>query len=150
MIRASIYGRIGADPVQRKTRTGKSMCTASVAVNVAKVGEEAPTEWISIVAFGAVGEALAQHVKGDLISAMGPLTRSTFTGRDGQERCGWSVLAEAVLSARPIGRPRARTLGAPRSRRRPPAANSLSPGHMPVLPDDSVADLWAGAETAGA
>jgi single-strand DNA-binding protein len=142
MIRASIYGRIGADPVQRETRTGKSMCTASVAVNVAKVGEEAATEWISIVAFGVVGEALAQHVKGDLISAMGPLTRPTFTGRDGQERCGWSLRAETVLSPRPIGRPRARTLGAQQGRRRPPAASSLSPDAP--IPNDSVTDLWAG------
>jgi single-stranded DNA-binding protein len=81
------------------------MCTASVAINVAKVGEEVATEWISIVAFGAVGEALAQHVKGDLISAMGPLTRSTFTGRDGQGRCGWSLLAEASSRRGRLGAP---------------------------------------------
>ncbi len=87
MIRVSIYGRIGGDPVERATKAGKPMVTASVAVNVAKVGEEAATEWISIVAFGTVGEALALHAKADPISVMGTLTRSTFTGRDGQERC---------------------------------------------------------------
>ena len=121
------------------------MCTASVAVNVAKVGEEAATEWISIVAFGAVGEALAQHVKGDLVSAMGPLTRSTFIGRDRQERSGWSLLAEAVLSARPIGRPRARTLGAPRRPRAPGPMrrDAASPATGAPLPDDGLDDLYA-------
>lgn len=145
MIRAAISGRIGADPVQRETRTGKSMCTASVAVNVAKVGEEAATEWIGIVAFGAVGEALTQHVKGDLISAMGPLTRATFTGRDGHERCCWSLLAEAVLSARPIERPRARTSGAQRRPRAPSAMrrHAASPAAAAPLPDDGVDDLYA-------
>jgi single-strand DNA-binding protein len=140
MIRAAIHGRIGGGPVQRETRAGKPMCTASIAVNVAKVGEEAATEWFSIVAFGAVGDALARHVKGDLISAMGPLTRSVFTTRDGQERMSWSLLAESVLSARPIGRPRARTP------KRPPHSVPQQSERAPrmELPNDSVADLWAG------
>jgi hypothetical protein len=143
MIRASIYGRMVAIPFNAKQKPGSRWSPPPFGVNVAKAGAEPLTEWISIVVFGAVGEALAQHVKGDVISAMGPLTRSTFTGRDGQERCCWSLLTEGVLSARPIGRPRAHTLSAPRSQRRPPAVNSLSPGHMPALPDDSVTDLWA-------
>ena len=144
MIRAAIHGRIGADPVQRETRTGKSMCTASVAVNVAKVGEEAATEWIGIVAFGAVGEALARHAKADPISVMGTLTRSTFKGRDGQERCSWSLLAEAVLSARPIGRPRARTSGAQRRPRAPGPVrrHAASPAAGAPMPNDRVDDLW--------
>jgi single-strand DNA-binding protein len=142
MIRAAIHGRIGGDPVQRETRAGKPMCTASIAVDVAKAGEEAATEWFSIVAFGAVGDALARHVKGDLISAMGPLTRSVFTARDGQERMSWSLLAESVLSARPIGRPRARAPGAPR-RPHAPAASSRSPGQATALPNEGVDDLYA-------
>jgi single-strand DNA-binding protein len=100
VIRASIQGRLGADPVQRATKTGKPMTTASVAVDVGQPGKEPVTEWINILAFGAVGEALAQHVKGDLIAAMGTLSKSTYVARDGEERSGLSLLAESLLSVR--------------------------------------------------
>jgi single-strand DNA-binding protein len=147
MIRAAIYGRTGSDPVPRQTRTGKPMVTTSVAVNVSKHGEEPVTEWFGIVAFGAVGELLARHVKGDLICAMGPLTRSAFVGRDGEERAGWGLVAEAVLSARTV---RDERLAASSTRRprgnRPPSRFYSSPkqsgGSVPDLPADDVADLF--------
>ncbi len=47
MIRASIYGRLGADPVERTTRNGKEMVTASLAVNAGRpdVGEDRVWNW---------------------------------------------------------------------------------------------------------
>ena len=102
MIRASIYGRLGGDPVERTTRNDKVMVTASVAVNAARNSAEEETVWISLAAFGRAAEALARHQKGDLLAAMGPLHRTRFTGRDGQEREGWSLTIDAVLSARTV------------------------------------------------
>jgi single-strand DNA-binding protein len=155
MIRAAIHGRLGSDPVQRESRTGKSMCTTSVAVNVAKVGEEAATEWFSLVAFGKAAEALAQHAKGDLVSAMGPLTRSTFQGRDGEERTSWSLLAESLLSARTVYDHPADTGATTRPRRARPSSPRSSSSRSslyaspkrsgtagPELPNDGVEDLW--------
>jgi hypothetical protein len=78
MKRASIYGRLGADPVRRATRTGGAMATASVAVNVARGGD---AEWVSVLAFGATAEVLSRHRKGDVAAVMGRLCRSCFTGR---------------------------------------------------------------------
>src|SRR5690242_12489742 len=98
MIHASLRGRIGNDPVQRDTRNGKSMVTTSVAVNVAKVGDDPVTEWVNLVGFGTVGELLAGHAKGDVIAVMGSMTKSTFTGRDGQEKSAWGVVVESLLS----------------------------------------------------
>jgi single-strand DNA-binding protein len=121
LIKVVTYGRIGAEPVQRETRAGKPICTASLAVNVAKQGEEPSTEWINLAAFGAVGEALAQHEKGDLLTAMGTLTRSKFTGRDGQERAGWNLLVESLLSPRAV-----RPSGTRRQTRTPPRPTALS------------------------
>jgi single-strand DNA-binding protein len=152
MIHASIRGRLGGDPVQRETRAGKEMVTASAAVDVAKPGEEPVSEWISIVAFGAVAKLLAQHAKGDAISAMGSMTRSTFTGRDGQERTSWSLLVESILSARTAAgnkRSREQHNGA-RARtgrgRKSPYAVQHRPTSVsgPPPPDDPVADLWRG------
>jgi single-strand DNA-binding protein len=146
MIRASVHGRLGADPVQRETRTGGAMVTASIAIDVARSGDEPATEWVSLVAFGKAGEALAQHGKGDLLSAMGPLTRSTFQGRHGEERTSWSLTAESLLSARTVyERPcDSNTSARPRSApRRSYSAQRQSAGApVPDLPADDVTDLY--------
>src|SRR5215471_16506879 len=132
MIRASIYGRVGNDPTTRTTRNGKMMVTASIAVDVARPGEEAPTEWLSVAAFGRAGDELARHQKGDLISVRGGLYRSSFVGRDGQERTSWSLTADAVISARTV-----RPSG---GRRQSPSTISRSSAQT-ALPSDSLHDL---------
>ena len=67
----------------------------------------------NLIAFSRTAEALARHVKGDLISCMGPLYRNRYTARDGQEREGWSLTVESIVSARTVrpggGRKRAET-----------------------------------------
>jgi single-strand DNA-binding protein len=144
MIRASIHGRLGNDPVQRETRGGRAMVTASIAVNVAKPGDEPATEWFSLAAFGKAAEALAQHGKGDLLSAMGPLTRSTFQGRDGEERTSWSLVAESLISVRTVyGRlPDSNTPSRPRRARTPNRSPKGSGRTVPDLPNDRLDDLY--------
>ena len=119
MIQASIYGRLGGDPVERKTGSGKAMVCASLAVNAGRGDGGEVTVWISLVAFGNTASALVRHHKGDLIAAMGPLYRTRFTGRDGHEREGWSLTVASILSARTVrpggGRKRAQPGGAPAS-----------------------------------
>ncbi len=102
MIRASVYGRLGADPVERETRNGKAMVTVSLAVSAGRPDADEETVWFSLAAFGRTAETLARHAKGDLLAAMGPLHRTRFTGRDGQEREGWSLNVEAIVSARTV------------------------------------------------
>ena len=116
MIRASVYGRLGADPVERETRNGKAMVTASLAVNAGRPDADEETVWFSLAAFGRTAETLARHAKGDLLAAMGPLHRTRFTGRDGQEREAWNLTVESIVSARTVrpsgGRKRAETVKA--------------------------------------
>ena len=113
MIRAALYGRLGADSVERETRNGKSMVTASLAVSAGRpdVGEE--TQWFNLVAFGRASEDLMRHVKGDLVACMGALTKNGYTARDGHERESWSLNVESIVSARIVrpsgGRKRAET-----------------------------------------
>jgi single-strand DNA-binding protein len=101
MIQSSIYGRLGRDPKVTTTKTGKPMCTASIAVDVGKEpGEE--TLWITVLAFGHLAEALQRHQQGDMLAATGRLTRSRYTGPDGQERESWSLIADALHSSRTV------------------------------------------------
>ena len=83
MIRASIYGRLGGDPIERSTYNDKPMATASLAVNAARANANEDIVWVSLAAFGKTAEALLRNVKGDLLAAMGTLYRTRFTGRDG-------------------------------------------------------------------
>jgi single-strand DNA-binding protein len=101
MIQSSIYGRMGKDPKPGTTKTGTAMCTASIAIDV---GREPGTEtlWVSVMCFGPLAEALGQHQAGDMVAAIGKLTRSRYTGQDGQERESWSLLADALHSSRTV------------------------------------------------
>lgn len=101
MIQASIYGRLGRDPKPGTTQGGKAMCTASIAVDVGKdPGTE--TLWVSIMCFGPLAEALGKHQQGDMIAAVGKLTRGRYIWQDGQERESWSLLADALHSSRTV------------------------------------------------
>ncbi len=102
MITASVYGRLGGDPVERLTKNSKAMTTATVAVDAARHGADADTVWFGLVAFGRAAEALARHVKGDLVACMGGLTKNRYTARDGQERESWSLNVDAIVSARTV------------------------------------------------
>ena len=102
MIRACVYGRLGADPVERKVRNDKLMCTVSVAVSVGRPDLGEQTLWVSLAAFGRAAEALARHAKGDLLAVMGPLHLNRYTARDGTERQGWSLTVDALMSARTV------------------------------------------------
>jgi single-strand DNA-binding protein len=159
MIRAAIYGRIGGDPVARTTRNGKAMVTVSLAVDVARPGEDRDIEWFSVAAFGATAETLARHQKGDVAAVSGSLSRSRFTGRDGQERASWSITAESIASARTV-RPGGRhRTGASKSLQAEAHSERAAPArrrstylrqHRPtadsdcldILPNDRVDDLW--------
>jgi single-strand DNA-binding protein len=102
MIRASAYGRLGGDPITRQTKSGRDMVTGSLAVNAARYGEDADTVWISLAAFGTLADQLARHRQGEMLAAMGVLTRRKYVGRDDVEREGWSLTADALMSARTV------------------------------------------------
>ena len=102
MIRASIYGRLGGDPVARETRSGKEMVTVSLAVNAARPDADADTEWFSLIAFGRAAKDMMRHAKGDLVACMGTITKNRYTTRDGQERESWSLNVYAIVSARTV------------------------------------------------
>jgi single-stranded DNA-binding protein len=72
MIKAAISGRLGGDPVQRATRNGKAMVTASAAVNVARAGEDAVTEWIGVVRLAPLASCSRDTAKAIYSRRWGP------------------------------------------------------------------------------
>ena len=100
----SAYGRLVADPQTRTTNSGTSMAMARLAValpcHAAEGGEV--TFWLGVVAFGKQADALAGHVKGDLVSVAGAMQINQWTGKDGGTQQGYQVVADSVISARTV------------------------------------------------
>jgi single-strand DNA-binding protein len=120
------------------------MATASLAVNVARNGEDEDIEWVSLVAFGTLVQALLRHQKADLASVSGQFFRRRFVTGNGQEKIGWSLTLDSIVSARtvrPDGQRKTKPQQTERSgrsvTRRPAAPRASGP-----LPDDPVSDLW--------
>ncbi|TQN82555.1 UNVERIFIED_ORG: single-stranded DNA-binding protein [Citrobacter freundii] len=100
----SAYERLVADPQLKTTSKGTSMTMASMAVplpcSTAEDGQA--TMWLSVLAFGRQADALAKHHKGELLSVAGNMQMSQWTGKDGETRQGWQVIADSVISARTV------------------------------------------------
>jgi single-strand DNA-binding protein len=109
-IYASIHGRLGADPTATTTKTGKDMTRASIAVDVTPYNaEDTESLWVGLLAFGSVAEDLQRAEKGQMVTAQGRMTRGHYAAKDGSQRESWTMIADAVVtarSARPTGKRR--------------------------------------------
>lgn len=102
---ATIYGRAAFDARQHTTKTGKPMTTLRLAVDVTnRDALEQETLWVDALAFGRAADDLARVEKGQMVSAMGRVTRGQYTSKEGEVRERWSLLTETVITAR-SGRP---------------------------------------------
>lgn len=100
----SAYGRLVADPQTRTTTNGNNMAMARLAValpcHTAQNGEA--TYWLGVVAFGNQADALAKHVKGDMISVAGNMQLNQWKAQDGTQKEAPQVIADSVISARTV------------------------------------------------
>jgi len=102
-IRASLYGRLGGDPKPIQTKTGNAMTRASLAVAVEPYNAEADdTEWVTVLTFGRLADALAKHAKGDMLAVSGRFERTRWTGKDGTERTTWQLVTDDLHSSRTV------------------------------------------------
>lgn len=99
---AAIHGRVGQDPREIPTKTGTTMAVASIAVSVDTRGEEQETEWLSVLAFGKVAEALLRHKRGDMLSAAGRVQLNTWATDGGEQRRQFQIVVDSVISARTV------------------------------------------------
>lgn len=133
---STIYGRLAFDPRQTTTRTGKDMSSCRVAVDVTGRDEsDQQTLWVDVLAFGQHAEQLAKLAKGDMISAMGRCTRGTYQAKDGTERESWTLLADAIVTAR-SGRPGGRAKATQQPSTTPAANRASASMQAPDFNDD--------------
>jgi single-stranded DNA-binding protein len=130
-------GEIVGDPVRRTSAKGSDYATALV-----RVGNGDATQWLSVIAFAEAATRLLSLRAGDAVSVAGRIELRSWTGRDGAERTGLSIVASEIAAARP--KPRTRD-GAPRQRYRRSTTRASGGGTTaPSLLADRVDDLWPG------
>lgn len=94
-----------SDPRQRTTAAGKAYATASMRVPA----EDAEAMLVSIIAFAADAvTGLLALSKGDALAIAGRGKLSSWTGQDGAEKHGLSVVADQVLTIYQIEKRRKR------------------------------------------
>jgi len=101
-MQAAAYGRLGQDPRQIVTSTGKSMTVATIAVDVARDDPDAAPLWLGIVAFGRLAEELAKHNRGELVSVAGRVQRRDYTDKLGERQQQLQIVCDSLLSARTV------------------------------------------------
>lgn len=97
-----LSGRLTRDPELRKTTTGTSVCSFSVAVDEDYKSEdgERKTTFIDVVAWRGCGEFVSKWFgKGDQIIVDGRLQLRDWTDKDGNKRRSAEVVAENVYFA---------------------------------------------------
>lgn len=93
-----IIGRLTTAPEIKKTTSGVSVCSASIAVDRDyKVNGEKATDFIPCVFWRGTAEFVGKYFKkGDMIAVVGSLESRKYKDKDGNNRTVWEVKADKV------------------------------------------------------
>lgn len=96
-----LLGNLGRDPIIRATRTGKAVASFSIAVSriyTTPQGEQRElTDWINIVAWGPLAEAVRSELKkGSRVFVAGRISTRSYDALDGTKRYVTEVVAETI------------------------------------------------------
>jgi single-stranded DNA-binding protein len=89
-----VSGSLVADPVRRTSAAGKTFATGSL-----RVATDDDSILVSLIGFSDAAESLLAHSVGASIAVSGRAKMTTWTGRDGSEKHGLSVVIEQIASA---------------------------------------------------
>ena len=126
-----LIGNLTRDPEMRKTQTGQSVCSFSVATNRNWTGQDGTkqeaSDFHNVVAWGKLAEICGQYLtKGRKVYIDGRMQTRDWEGQDGVRRYRTEVVTENMIILDRAGAP---SSGAPR-----PAAFSPSTFTPPVPP----------------
>lgn len=93
-----ITGRLTSSPEIKKTTSGVSVCSVSIAVDRDyKVNGEKATDFIPCTFWRGTAEFVGKYFnKGDMIAVVGSLESRKYKDKDGNNRTVWEVKADKV------------------------------------------------------
>ena len=75
MLQATLHGYLGSDPETHDGKGDSTFTTFSIAHTVGRGKDSEETLWIDVIAFGKLGEIIAEHFnKGSEIIVTGPVS----------------------------------------------------------------------------
>ncbi len=97
--RVSIMGRLAADPEIRRTQSGTSVTSFSIAVDrdFKSASGEKDTDWIDVVAWKGTAETVCKYFsKGRMMVVSGRLQTRVWEDKAGNKRKSTEIVAENV------------------------------------------------------
>lgn len=92
----NFIGHLGKDPEVRYSSAGNAIANFSIACGW-KTKEKEGTEWVSITAFGKLGEICGQYLKkGSQVYVSGRFTTEKYTDKQGIEKYSTKIIAEQM------------------------------------------------------
>ncbi len=103
--RVVLVGRLTKDPDLRRTATGMSVNSFTVAIdNRVKNGADRSTSFINCTAFGATADNMAKYTrKGSLVGLEGRLQQRSYENKEGRKVNVIEVIADSVQFLEPKG-----------------------------------------------
>lgn len=103
MNKLTIIGNLTKDPELRTTQSGLSVCTFTVAVNrklsaqQRQAGQQPEADFFRVTAWRERGEMCAKFLqKGKKVCVIGPVSVSTYQGRDGNTYANLEQTADEI------------------------------------------------------
>jgi len=96
--RVVVVGRLTKNPELRKSASGNSFASFTVAVdNRTKPGEQKTASFLNCVAFGNTADNLAKYTrKGSLIGVEGRLQQRNYETKDGRKGSSLDILTDMI------------------------------------------------------
>lgn len=101
---ATIEGNATRDPVLKTTRTGKNICSFSLAVNhFSKEDAEPKVSYIDVDTWDKLAEFCSESVKkGRRVMVMGTLRQERWEGQDGKKQSRIKIVGKEVRFLEPF------------------------------------------------
>jgi len=94
-------GRLGRDPENRSTPSGKSVTTFSLAVSEKRGGND-NTEWINVVCWEKTADFVANYMtKGQLAFVSGRMCTRKWQDKEGNDKYTTEIIAQTVQNLSP-------------------------------------------------
>ena len=94
--RVVLVGNLTKDPVLRKTQTGQSVTSFTVAIN-RRYKDQEQTDYVNCVAWNQPGEYLAQYAKkGNMVGVDGRISTRSYDDKDGKKVYVTEVVCDNV------------------------------------------------------
>ena len=108
---ATVEGNVTHEPALKKTKTGKNVCTFSLAVNHYSANDnEKKVSYIDVETWDKLAEVSSKNInKGRRILVIGTLRQDRWEGTDGKKQSRIKIVGKEIRYLESLSKPEAKT-----------------------------------------